>query len=82
MLNGIYEFIPNVTCLDTSPEHYQINKEPIRYIYSELAGVKTPNELKNIIFKNISNFIDSTTMINCTNFIAQILVASEVDPVE
>ena len=81
-LNGTYEFIPNVTCVDTCPEHYIVNEERTRCVYSAFAGVTTPEDFKDIIFQNISNYVDSTSVINGTNFIAQIISASDVDPVE
>ena len=80
-LNGTYEFIPNFTCVDTCPESYELNPERTRCIFSAFAGVTTPQEFKDIIFKNISNYIDPNNVINGTNFIAQIISANDVDPV-
>ena len=81
-LNGTYEFTPNYTCLDTCPEHYEINEERTRCVYSTFEGITSIDDFKDIIFKNITSFIDSSTVINGTHFIAQIIAASDVDPVE
>ena len=81
-LNGTYEYIPNVTCVDTCPENYELNKEKTRCIFSTFAGVTNPKEFKDIIFKNITNYVDPNNVINGTNFIAQIIASNDVDPIE
>ena len=81
-LNGTYEFSPNSTCLDSCPEKYEINSEHNKCIFSRFSGVISPNEFKDIIFQNISAFVDSSTVINASNFKAQIIAADEIDPIE
>ena len=81
-LNGTYEYIPNVTCVDTCPENYELNPERTRCIFSTFSGVTSPTDFKEIIFSNISAFVDSSTVINGTNFKAQIIASSDVDPLE
>ena len=81
-LNGTYEFIPNVTCVDTCPENYVVNEERTRCVFSSFTGVDSATEFKDIIFSNITNFVDADTVINGSNFKAQIIAASDIDPVE
>ena len=81
-LNNTYEYIPNVTCVDTCPENYEINPERTRCVFSTFTSATSPEDFRDIIFTNISNFVDSDTVINGTNFKAQIMAASEVDPIE
>ena len=81
-LNGTYEFIPNVTCVDTCPENYVINEERTRCVFSTFSGIDSSTGLKDIIFTNISSFVDKDTVINGSNFKAQIIAASDIDPVE
>ena len=81
-LNETYEYIPNVTCVDTCPENYELNPERTRCVFTTFTGSTSTEEFKDIIFSNISSFVDSDTVINGTNFKAQIISASEIDPVE
>ena len=50
--------------------------------FFNLSGVTSPKDFKEIIFSNISAFVDSSTVINGTNFKAQIIASSDVDPLE
>ena len=81
-LNGTYEYIPNVTCVDTCPQNYEINPERTRCVFSEFIGATSPDQFTETISTNISQFIDPETVINGTTFIAQIISSSDVDPVE
>ena len=81
-LNGTYEFIPNVTCVDTCPENYVVNQERTRCVFSGISNSTSSSEFKDIIFQNISAYVDKNTVINGTNFKAQIIAASDIDPVE
>ena len=81
-LNGTYEFIPNVSCVDTCPENYVVNQERTRCVFSTFSGVDSATEFKDIIFTNITSFVDPNTVINGSNFKAQIIAASDIDPVE
>ena len=81
-LNGTYEFIPNVTCVDTCPENYVVNAERTRCVFSGVSNSTSSEEFKDIIYQNISAYVDPNTVINGTNFKAQIIAASDIDPVE
>ena len=81
-LNGTYEFIPNVTCVDTCPENYVVNEERTRCVFSTFSGVDSATEFIDIIFQNITNFVDPDTVINGSNFKAQIIASNDIDPVE
>ena len=81
-LKETYEYIPNVTCVDTCPENYILNEERTRCVFSTFASPTSPSEFRDIIFSNISSFVDSTSVINGSNFKAQIIAASEIDPIE
>ena len=81
-LNNTYEYIPNVTCVDTCPENYVINPERTRCVFSSFAGATSPTEFRDIIFTNITSFVNSSTVINGTTFKAQITSSSEIDPIE
>ena len=81
-LNNTYEYIPNVTCVDTCPENYVLNPERTRCVFSTFSTVTSPNELHDIIFSNITAFVDSSSVINGSNFKAQIIASSDIDPIE
>ena len=81
-LNGTYEFIPNVTCVDTCPENYVVNPERTRCIFSGISNSTSSEEFKDLIYQNVSAYADPNTVINSTNFKAQIIAASDIDPVE
>ena len=81
-LNETYEYIPNVTCVDTCPENYILNPERTRCVFSSFSGSTSPSEFRDILFSNLSSFVDSDTVINATNFKAQIISSSDIDPIE
>ena len=81
-LNETYEYIPNVTCVDTCPENYVINPERTACVFSAFEGSTSPTEFRDIIFSNISSFVDSDKVINGSNFKAQIISSNDIDPIE
>ena len=81
-LNETYEYIPNVTCVDTCPENYVLNPERTRCVFSSFSGTTSPSEFRDILFSNITSFVDSDSVINGTNFKAQIISSSDIDPIE
>ena len=77
-----YQFVPNTSCVDTCPENYELNEERTRCVSTIFPETMTVSNFKNIISENISNFVDSNTVINGSNFKAQIISSSDLDPVE
>ena len=80
--NRTYEFIPNTSCVDSCPPFYEVNENRTRCVSSVFSETMNPSEFREIIFKNITNFVDSETIINSSDFKAQIISSDDLDPLE
>ena len=80
--NGAYLFPLNNSCLNSCPINYKINKDQNECIPENLEQKISLSELKEQISKNFSSFINSTNVINGTDFIAMIYSVDDIDPRE
>ena len=64
------------------PSNYEIIEDRTKCVSKVFSETMTSTKFKEIIFKNITNFVDSDTVINGTNFKEQILSSSDLDPLE
>ena len=79
--NGTYLFNGNFTCLKYCPSNYEINEEQNACIIKSYAQTSS-DEFKNQILTNITAFVNSSALINGSDFIAVILSSHEMDPKE
>ena len=80
--NETYQFIPNISCVDHCPPNYEVNEDRTRCISTIFSETISSEEFKDMIFKNLSNFVDPDTVINGSNFKAQIISSDDLDPLE
>ena len=79
---GTYIFALNNSCLNSCPTNYKINNAQNECIPENLEQKISLSELKEQISKNFSSFINSTNVINGTDFIAMIYSVDDIDPRE
>ena len=79
--NGTYQFSGNFTCLKLCPNNYEIDEEQIRCIIKKYEKT-TSSEFKNQILGNITSFVNSSALINGSDFIAVVLSSDDMDPKE
>ena len=77
-----YQFIPNTSCVDSCPPNYEVNEDRTKCISTIFTETITTEDFKDIIFKNLSNFVDPNTVINGSNFKAQVISSDDIDPLE
>ena len=80
--NNTYKFIPTASCLESCPSNYELNSEKTECIEKKFVEEITKDELTKQILSNISAYIDSSTIINGSDFIAIILSSDDIDPQE
>ena len=79
-LSGTYLFQLNNSCLEFCPSDYEINTEWNKCMKKEEKSSLT--EFKNQIMNNITSFINSSNVINGSDFIAVIFSIDNMDPKE
>ena len=79
---GTYQFIPNASCLEFCPNNYEINTEKTKCILKKYDETLTTFEFKQQIMNNISSYVDSSSVINGSDFIALILSSEDMNPEE
>ena len=77
-----YEFLPNNSCVNSCPSGYELNNENTRCVETVFTKTITSSEFKDIISDDISNYIDSDTVIDGSDFKAIIISSSDLDPIE
>ena len=78
--NGTYEYSLNNTCLEICPKNFEINKFNDKCIFKKFEETTTINEFKNQVSTNISYFVNSSAIINGSDFLAVVLSSDEMDP--
>ena len=81
--NDTYEFYPNRTCLEDCPQNYEKNKNEKKCVKKTIEQTSS-SEFKTQIKNNITAFLNlnSSEVINGSDFIALILTSDDVDPKE
>jgi hypothetical protein len=59
-----YEFLPNNSCVNSCPTGYELNNEKTRCVETLFPKTITASDFKDIISEDISNYVDSDTIIN------------------
>ena len=76
---GTYQFILNQTCLESCPDNYKVNNAQTRCIKVVFEEKIIPVEFKTEIIRDIVSYVNSTTTINCTSFVAMILSSNDMN---
>ena len=80
--NNTYEYIQNYSCLKQCPNNYEIDKLNNKCIFKTFNEKTTIEEFKSQIKNNITLFINSSNIINGSDFIAVVLSSDKMDPEE
>ena len=80
--NGTFKFSYNHKCLETCPHNYIIDKDKNACILKSIDLTTSVSEFKSQITSNITAFVNSSTVINGSDFIAVILTSDDMDPKE
>ena len=78
--NGTYEFSLNRTCLTNCPQYYIINDNKCVIKPFDMGTIL--GEFKEQIESNITLYINSSKLINCSNFLSIISSSNEINPEE
>ena len=78
--NGTYEFSLNRTCLTNCPQYYIINDN--KCVIKPFDMGTTLGEFKEQIESDITLYINSSKLINCSNFLSVISSSNEINPEE
>ena len=78
--NGTYQFSLNNSCLELCPDNYIISDN--QCMLKSLDKDKTVDEFKNQILNDITSYINSTQVINGSNFLAVVLSSDDINPEE
>ena len=79
---GTFQYSLNQTCLQSCPNNYEINKEQNKCILKTVDQTISYTEFKSQITKNITDYLNSSTFINGSDFIAVIFSSDNTDPKE
>ena len=79
--NDTYEYKLNNSCLEKCPNDYEINKQRNKCILKVFNEIKA-SELKNEIRDDITSYVNSSSIINGSDFIAVVLNSDDMDPKE
>ena len=80
--NATYGYDPNTSCVDTCPINYQISSDRKKCELVKLDDDVTPSKFKDMITNNLTLYVNSEKVINGSNFKAQIISSSDLDPIE
>ena len=80
--NGTYKYSMNYTCLKSCPHNYELNKEQNECIKKSFDQTTSSSEFKNEIMNNILEFVNSSKIINGSDFLAVVLSSDDMDPKE
>ena len=80
--DNTYSFSFNHTCLDTCPKNYEKDEENKKCIVKTIDKLTSINEFKNQIMNNITEFVNSSKIINGSDFIAVISYSDNMNTEE
>ena len=78
--NGTYQFLN--TCLESCPYNYVINEKEKKCVLKSFDITTTLDEFKSIIKYDITNFVNSSALINGSDFMAVISSSNDMNPQE
>ena len=80
--SGTYQYLFNNSCLESCPNNYEINEDKNKCILKPFIEEITVSEFKNQIRNEITSFVNTTKVINSTNFMAVVLTSDKINPEE
>ena len=80
--NQTFKFYLNHSCLSSCPNGYEENLLDNDCILKAFDQTTTLSEFKNQILNNISSFVNSSKVINGSNFLAVVLSSDNMNPEE
>ena len=80
--DGTYEFSLNKSCIETCPKNYEINIKRNKCILKTFDKNTNSSEFKNQIINDITSYVNSSAIINGSDFIAVVLSSENMDPKE
>ena len=78
--NGTFKFSFNNKCIQKCPSNYELNKEQNKCILKSINQNTSLYEFKSIINNNITPFVNSSSLINGSDFIAIISTSDDMNP--
>ena len=78
--SGTHEFTLNRTCLTNCPEYYIVNNN--KCVIKPFDINTSLDEFKDQIKSDITLYINSSKLINCSNFLSIISTSDEINPKE
>ena len=78
--NGTYQFSLNNSCLKSCPNNYKINN--YKCIIKSFDKFTKIDEFKNQIRNDITSYVNSSKVINGSNFLAIVLSSDNINPEE
>ena len=78
--NNTYKFFLNYSCINSCPNGYIIDETKNECILKSIEKASSTQEFKNLILSNISNFVNSSKIINGSNFLAVVLSSDKMKP--
>ena len=79
--NGTFQFSKNFTCLKTCPKNYEKDIEINMCFIKSYKNISS-SEFKTEILNNITEFLNSSSVINGSDFIAVVLKSDDMNPEE
>ena len=76
--NGTFHFSVNNSCLDSCPPNYEIIKD--KCIFKSIDKELKADDFKTTVRKNISSYVNSSNVINGSNFLAVVLSSDNMHP--
>ena len=80
--NGTYQYLFNNSCLKSCPNNYELNEDKNKCVLKTLIEEISVSEFKSQIMDNILEFVNSSKIINGSDFLAIVLSSDDMDPKE
>ena len=80
--SGSYHFSFNHTCLESCPYNYEIHLEQNKCVIKSFDQTTSSTEFKSQIKENITSYMNNSSIINGSDFIAVFLTTDKMDPEE
>ena len=77
---NLYEYSDNKSCLENCPNNYEINETDNKCIFKGFDLTTKANEFKEQIRGHISSYVNSSNIINGSDFLAVVLSSDDMSP--
>ena len=79
-INNTYLFSLNNSCLHFCPPNYEINNDHNKWILKHFDQTTSLSDFKDQIINDITSLVDSSYVINGSDFIAMVFSSDDMDP--